>query len=45
MVIVGMILCSLFLVAVWSVNFEDSQAERKTDAVSVSDAATLKARG
>lgn len=44
MVIVGMILCSLFLVAVWRVNFEGTAAERETDAVSVADAAPVKVR-
>lgn len=43
MVFVGMILCSLFLVAVWRVNFDEKTVEREPETVSVADSASLKA--
>jgi hypothetical protein len=45
MIFVGMILCSLFLVVVWRVDFEDKVAVRKADAASARDTSPLEARG
>jgi hypothetical protein len=45
MIFVGMILCSLFLIAVWRVDFEDNVAARKVDAASARDTSPLEARG
>jgi hypothetical protein len=44
MIFVGMILCSLFLVAVWRVDFKDAAASHKADAASAPDTVPLEAR-
>ena len=44
MVLVGMILCSLFLVAVWRVNFDEKNVEREPETISVPEAVSLEAR-
>jgi hypothetical protein len=44
MVIVGMILCSLFLVAVWRVDFDEKAKAREAEVVSVPESAPQTAR-